>query len=183
MSNADFWTEQIRTTLEGYEEGLLRQVASRLFKPRSQWPIEELIDRTLATLTNIPVLDRRIKDLSPACRQVLALVGRSQQPRWAVGSLIEMLRMLGQADGAEPIQTLFETGLLFPYFPTAGPSAARPRVRSFDSWLAASSPTVFVPPQVSTRSLKEPLGCTPGWQSGLPKLSLDNPNPIIREAD
>src|SRR5258708_4630502 len=134
MSNADFWTDQVRTTLQGYEEGLLRQIASRLFRPRNQWPVEELIERTLATLSNIPVLDRRLKDLSPACRQLLALIGRSQQPRWHVGSLIEMLRLFGQADGVEPIQTLFETGLLFPYIPaTADGAASGQRLRGFDS--------------------------------------------------
>jgi hypothetical protein len=185
MSNADFWTDQVRTTLQGYEEELLRQVATRLFRPRNQWPVEELIDRTLNTLTNIPVLDRRIKDLSPACRQVLALVGRSQQPQWPVGSLIEMLRMLGQADGFEPIKTLFETGLLFPYFPAAIHSTpANIRVGSLTAWVRLSpSMMMFVPPQISTRALKEPLGCEPGWQSGLKAVSLDQAKPVIREAD
>jgi Helicase conserved C-terminal domain len=190
MSNVDFWIEQARTTLQGYEEGLLRRVAARLFRPRNQWPVADLIDRTLATLTNIPVLDRRIKDLSPPCRQVLALIGRSQQPRWAVGSLIEMLRMLGQNDGLEPIQTLFETGLLFPYFPLSAATAVpvKRRVRSFENWLSAVSPsspmpTVFVPPQISSRTLKEPLGCTPRWRSGLRGETVDNSKPVIREAD
>ena len=73
MSNADFWNDQVRTTLEGYEEGLLRQIAVRLFRPRNQWPVDELIERTLSTLGNIPVLDRRIKDLSLPCRQVPGL--------------------------------------------------------------------------------------------------------------
>src|ERR1700722_7704577 len=103
MGNVDFWTEQVRLTLLGYEEGLLRRIANRLFRPRNQWPVEELVERTLTTLANAPVLDRRIKDLPPACRQVLALIGHSRQPRWPVGSLVEMLVMLGQEDGLEPI--------------------------------------------------------------------------------
>lgn len=165
MSNADFWTDQVRSTLQGYEEGLLRQVATQLFRPRNQWPVEELIERTLATLVNIPVLDRKLKDLPPACRQVLALIGRSQQPRWSVGSLMEMLRMLGHSDGIEPIQTLFETGLVFPYQNPAFHSVpSKQRLRNFQNWITLTSPapTLFVPPQISTRALKEPLGLEPG---------------------
>ena len=140
----------------------------------------------MSTLGNIPVLDRRIKDLSLPCRQVLALIGRSQQPCWHAGNVIEMLRMLGQSDGLEPIKMLFETGLLFPYFPTpAGSAPVRQRLGSLSSWVRLSTANLmlFVPPQVSCRALKEPLGCQPGWQSGLPRISLEDAKLVMREAD
>ena len=156
MANKDIWIEQARRALEGYDEKLLRQVANRLFRPRSQWPVDELIERTLTTLTNPPVLDRRLKDLPPACRQVLALIAHSRQPCWRVGNLVEMLVTLGQADGLEPIKTLIETGLLFPFFSDDLPT--KQRLKDISLALALSSnPAVFTLPQVSARALGEPL--------------------------
>ncbi len=54
---------RIRQILGHYEEPLLRRVAGKLFKPRSQWPAEELIDRAISTLTNAAVIDRRLDSL------------------------------------------------------------------------------------------------------------------------
>src|SRR5439155_24967888 len=44
------WSEHLRSTLERYDESLLRRVATRLCKPRNQWPADELIERCLATV-------------------------------------------------------------------------------------------------------------------------------------
>src|SRR5689334_15992007 len=89
------WTDHLRQTLGRYGEGLLRQVAARLVKPRGHWPVDDLIERCVATVGNAPVIDRRCKDLDPSCRRLLALVGHSRQPRWYVGNLVEMLAALG----------------------------------------------------------------------------------------
>ena len=64
MSSADpaFWSDYLRQTLERYDEPLLRQVAGKLFKPRNQWPVDELIERGLATVGNAAVIDRRLKE-------------------------------------------------------------------------------------------------------------------------
>src|SRR6266511_2826178 len=72
------WSEYLRRTLQCYDEPLLRQVVGRLCRPRNQWPAAELIERSLNTLQNPAVLDRRIGDLSPAGRQLLALIGHSR---------------------------------------------------------------------------------------------------------
>ena len=40
-------SDWLRETLERYDESLLRQVATRLCKPRNQWPAEELIDASI----------------------------------------------------------------------------------------------------------------------------------------
>src|SRR5262245_59814341 len=105
-------TDRVREILQHYDEGLLRQVAGRLVKTRSQWPAEELVERCLAATTNAAVLDRRLKDLEPAGRQLLAVIGHSRQPRWRLGSLVELSMALGQPDGLKPVLTLLETGLL-----------------------------------------------------------------------
>ena len=47
----------VRTALSRYDDSLLRAVAAKLFKPRSQWPTEELIDRAAEALDNAPVID------------------------------------------------------------------------------------------------------------------------------
>src|SRR4051812_1036965 len=98
-TDAVAWTDRLRRTLQCYDEPLLRHVAGRLCKPRNHWPAEELIERSLAAVQNAPVLDRRLADLEPAGRQLLALIGHSRQPRWAVGNLVELLVALGQPDG------------------------------------------------------------------------------------
>src|SRR5438093_188647 len=104
LTDPAFWSEHLRRTLKRYDEALLRQVAGRLCKPRNQWPPAELIDRSLATLENPAVLDRRLGDLDLAGRRLLALIGHSRQPRWPVGNLVEMLVTLGAPDGLQPVQ-------------------------------------------------------------------------------
>ena len=97
---AETLTEHFRQTLRCYDEPLLRQVAQKLCRPRNQWPADELVERIAVALTNPVVLDRRLKDLPTACRQLLALIGHSRQIRWNVGSLVEMLVALGHADAS-----------------------------------------------------------------------------------
>src|SRR5262245_21145000 len=110
----DPWPDLLRQTLRSYDESLLRKVAGKLCRPRSHWPVAALIDRSLEVLQNPPMLDRRLKEQEPAARQVLALIGRSRQPRWAVGNLVEMLTALGHGDALAPVRALLDAGLVFP---------------------------------------------------------------------
>ena len=57
------WSERAREALSGYSEPLLRSVAARLVKPRVNQPIADVLDKLAATLTNAPVVDRRLRDL------------------------------------------------------------------------------------------------------------------------
>jgi len=168
-SDAAFWSDLLRRTLALYDEPLLRQVLTRLVKPRNQWPIEELIDRGMGTATNPAVLDRRLQELEPASRQALALMGHSRQPFWKLGSLIEMLMVLGHADGLKPLFTLLEAGLLYPRLAAAfqpedrrdKPGGSPARLKTFEQWLAYPGPsglTVFTHPQIAERAVGEPLG-------------------------
>src|SRR5438034_11709381 len=103
------WNLHTRRTLLRYEEALLRQVAHKLCKPRNQWPVDELLDRVTAALTNAAMVDRRLKELPVECRRILAVIGRSRQQRWPLGSLVEILVTLGAKDGLAPIVTLLES--------------------------------------------------------------------------
>ena len=89
--SVETWTDRLRRTLESYDDGLLRRVSGKLCKPRNHWPALELIDRCLATVTNVAVLDRRLNDLEAPSRLALALMAHSRQNVWPVGSLVEML--------------------------------------------------------------------------------------------
>src|SRR4051794_8348750 len=89
------WSARAREALSRYAEPLLRSVTAKLIKPRTNQPADDLLDKAAATFTNPPVIDRRIKDLPPAARKLLALIGLSRQPRWRVGHLITLVTALG----------------------------------------------------------------------------------------
>src|SRR5712692_10062891 len=129
------WSDRLQRTLASYDEALLRQVAGRLVKPRNQWPVEELIESCAGTVDNPAVLDRRLKDVGPAGRQLLALFGHGRQPCWNLGNLVELLMALGHADGLRPVLDLLEAGLAYPVRDSGK------RIKSFEQWLAFPSQT------------------------------------------
>jgi hypothetical protein len=161
-----FWTDRLRSTLQAYDESLLRQVSGRLCRPRNHWPAPELVDRCLATVANLAVLDRRLKEQDEAGQRLLALIGHSGQPRWRVGNLIEMLVALGHSDGAAPVLRLLEAGLLYPDLASSKTSAVNgrresARLKSFPHWLGqgnADALKVFAHPAVSARMVGKDLG-------------------------
>jgi hypothetical protein len=163
LLNTSVWSERLREVLSLYAEPLLRTVAGKLFRPRNQWPAQQLIDRCLEALQNAVACDRRLRELDPACRLTLALIAHSRQPRWHVGNLVEMLVALGNADGLQPILTLLQTGLLYPDLAPIPPASANrngspsePRLKNFEHWLTqGTTPVVFAHPQVAERALAE----------------------------
>src|SRR5262249_58854824 len=120
----------------------LRQVAARLVKPRNQWPVEDLVERAAAISSNPAVIDRRLQDLTPAARQVLALISHSRQPCWNLGNLVELVIALGHGDGLQPVLDLLGAGLLYPRLhgekETVGRNGSPAgKIKSFEQWLAA----------------------------------------------
>jgi hypothetical protein len=173
----DDWSERLRRTLACYDEGLLRAVAARLVKPRNQWPAEELIERAVGAAENPAVLDRRLQEVEPAGRQLLALIAHSRQPCWHLGNLVELLLALGQDDGLRPVFHLLEAGLLFPVLGRRAEAPAG-RVKNFEQWLAFPGPTglrVFTTPLIAARAVGEDLG--------LPDLSAGGAASSAQEAD
>jgi hypothetical protein len=152
MESDPAWADRVRAALTRYDETLLRAVAGRLFKPRSQWPVEDLIDRVVETLNNPPVIDRRVKDFPPAGRTLLAAVGLSRCPDWSVGQLLALLAALGHTEGAAPVLQLLDNGLAFPILP----DEARP-IRSWEDWLGTDPTTarLMVPTPVADRAARE----------------------------
>lgn len=158
-------TDRVRDTLARYAEPLLREVTARLVKPRTAVPADELADRCLATLTNPPVVDRRLRELPEASRKLLTLIGLSRRSDWTVGHLVTLLAAVGHPDGVAPVLDLLGCGLLFPALPEG-----TAEVVQFETWLGWAGPTtapVFAPPEVADRARGEPLG--------LPALPAEKP--------
>ena len=140
-----------RAGWERYAEPLLREVMQHLLKPRNQWPPEELIDRGLSTLTNAAIVDRRVQDLPPAARKLLAVMGIARLSRWRVGQLIAVLATLGHAEGLTPILDLLKAGLAQPIFTHEGDAP----VAEFEQWIglgAIDKAEIFVHPAVTARA-------------------------------
>lgn len=160
------WSDRVAATLRGYDEALLRKVAGRLVRPRNLWPVDELITRSLDVLDNPVLLDRRLGELAPPSRQLLALLGVSRQPWWALGNLVELVMALGHPDGLAPVLDLLEAGLAFPVL--TGHDEGRRKLTGFDGWLGSAAAggtlTVFSLPQVIRRAA--------GIDPGLPDLSV-----------
>jgi hypothetical protein len=161
-SDSAFWSEAVRQTLRCYDEPLLRQVAAKLIRSRSHWPAEDLLQRCADAIEDAAIVDRRLRDLEPADRRLLAIIGHSRQPRWKLGNLLEILATLGSNEGPTQLFRLFEAGLLYPVLNGAESKAGtitgqapRHRLRSFDQWLSRGVETgfsVFACPQVSLRA-------------------------------
>lgn len=169
------WSVQFRATLERYDESLLREVAARLVRPRNHWPAGELIERCVAALDNAPIIDRRLKEVDPAARRLLAFIGHSRLPRWRLGNLLELLAAAGHAEGPRPVMTLLEAGLLYPELPDD-----LRRLKSFEQWLGKAAGTHFTVathPLVAARAVGTDLGLRPQ----LPTVS--DPQSPVQEAD
>ncbi|MCS6849927.1 MAG: hypothetical protein NZ700_02015, partial [Gemmataceae bacterium] len=164
------WAAELRRTLARYDESLLRTMADRLVKPRNYWPVEELIERSIATVENVPVIDRRLRDLELAERHALAVIGHSGRASWPISQLVEVLAALGAPDGLAAVRALFEAGLLFPDLGTGPETASNGRtvLRSFDHWLGQGSTSglrVWSPPAITRRAV--------GIDLGLPRLRTE----------
>jgi len=170
MSEAVF--APVERALDAYDESTLRQVAGKLCRPRNQWPMDELRRRSLETLTNAPVIDRRLKEHSVAARGVLRLIAQSRQPFWPVGSLVEMAMALGAEDGLEAIRGLVEAGILYPRLPESANGFV---IRSIETWLSQTpDPVLFAPSAVSLRALREPLPVELGdWQTAAAGAAIE----------
>jgi len=156
-ATADVWLTQARAAFERYSEPLLRQVMQIFLKPRNQWPPEELIDRGLSTLTNAAIIDRRLKELSPAAQKIMAILGITGQPTGRVGHLIAILATLGHAEGLTPVLELLNSGLAQPVFPAEGDAP----ITEFEQWLslgAIDRARIFAHPAVTRRATETELG-------------------------
>ena len=151
------WDDFARSMLARHDEALLRSIASKLFKPRNQWPTDELIERAIETFTNPPVIDRRVRELPESARQLLATLARTRQPRWTVGQLLAIVACLGHQEGLAPVTTLLDTGFLL-----ADLAPNQPDIKQWEDWLGLMPMTakIVLHPAVGERAVKESTGFT-----------------------
>jgi hypothetical protein len=177
LADSASWQHYLERTLQCYGESLLRRIAGKLLKPRSQWSAPVLIQRCVDGLGNAALVDRRLEAQELAGRHLLAVMSHGRQTHCKLGSLLEILAALGHAEGPGPALSLCEAGLLFPVLiPETGtePSAAAPltkKLDSFEHWLTRDSGCykVFTTPIVLSRALEADLGipsCVPVESAG-----------------
>ena len=160
------WRDRIADAMGRYDETLLRKVAGRLVRPRGQWPVSDLISRCVEMLDNPVALDRRIAELDPTSRQVLAMLGHSRQPTWRLGNIVEFTMALGHPDGLAPVLDLLEAGLIFPALGPGTFDGRGLRMLNFNHWLGLAGTAglvVFAPPPIASRAV--------GVEIDLPDLS------------
>lgn len=155
MESAPTWAESVRTALARYDDDLLRAIAAKLFKPRSQWPADELIDRAIESLSNAPVIDRRVREQTPSARAILAVAGLCRKWDWRVGQLLELSASFGLAEGLAPVLALLDAGLAVP-LTVEGTSP----IRNWEACLGAlpANARIFIPPPVGDRAGREGAG-------------------------
>jgi hypothetical protein len=168
------WSGAVRATAAKYDEALLRRVAGKLFRPRNQWPPEELIERIVGAIGNAPLIDRRFEDLTPAARRALAMMARASARTWRVGAIVGLVSALDRDAGIEPIMELVEGGLLYPVLDNDENG-----MRGLETWVVHCSgprqPRVFIPEPVADRARRLELQ--------LPRLAITEAIRAPEEAD
>jgi hypothetical protein len=147
--------DAVAAAWENYAEPLLRKVAARAIKPRQKLPAAELREKLRHWHENPPQVDRRLRDLTPPARTLLALLHLGKRCQWRVGSLLELASCLqgddGKAiDGLKVTEELFLHALIIPLT-----SKEQGKLGSFESWLAQGVENqyrVWIAPEVLTRA-------------------------------
>lgn len=182
-TNTNPWLTKTRLTLGRYDEKLLRAVAQKLLRPRSQWPVEELIDRCVETMENTVLIDRRIKELEEPARNLLGVVARSMQNQWTLAQLVELSMTLGAEDGLAPVFELLGYGFFLPDFPNLDQDESSPKpckkplIKTFEQWLGSPGPEgyqLYCPGLITQRASNVPLP----FPEGLP-LNEGDPLPVV----
>ncbi len=123
------------TILQNYHPELVRSIVTRLLRPRSQWPNEELIQRWVQSLDNPVVIDRRLKELGKSAHTVLWFSYFFQRTWWDLNLVLTMLASLGYEDSLQGIESLFQSGFLLPI--RQGNTANQPPILNhFQQWLS-----------------------------------------------
>ena len=180
---APAWDQSaVELAWEGYAEGLLRIIAGNALKARQKLPVAELREKLLTWHSNPPQIDRRLKELTPSARTLLALMHIGKRAQWRIGTMLELVSCLhGQSadslavDGLKVVEELFLQGMIVP---VANPD--RKKLNSFEEWLGQGVPDqyrVWIAPEIMARAA--------GVFETLPELTVLAPQPpgTPREAD
>lgn len=152
----------LRASLAQYAPKLLQGVAERLCRDPSRSNSRQRLERILAALDNVPLIDRRLRELEPQARALLTLLYRGRRWRWGLPQVLELAAFAGSANGLDLILSLCEAGLLF-----AERDDAKSELERFEDWvphvLRAGARGLLVPPGVAERAanVPAPMGLEP----------------------
>ena len=125
---------RVRAVLRRYDEVLLRDVTRRLLKPRNQWPVEELIEKSIQMLNNPVSIDRKLRELPPAALGLMAMLGFAGLTSCTMSDLLSLLRLLDNDDSLGPVTALLDQGLIFTDLPDVGSF----KLKSFEDWYGSA---------------------------------------------
>lgn len=147
------------TTLARYAEPLLRSVAGRWLRLRTQWTADEVRERLQEAFVNPVAVDRTLKTISPIARRLLRLLAIGRQTEWRLRALADFLAVLDPGAGIETVRELLDAGLLYPQL--VGRTS---QLTSISAWLN-QAPTqvlsILVVPLAAIRARSEDLLLTP----------------------
>jgi hypothetical protein len=165
MPNVDFTAADApalsacAATLARYAEPLLRSVAGRWLRLRTQWTAEEIRERLQETLANPVAVDRTLKTVTPAARRLLRLIAIGRQTEWRLRALGDFLAVLDPGGGIAVVRELLEAGFLFPQ--VAGRASQLTSIATWLNQAPAQSLSVIAVPLAAARSRGEDLRLTP----------------------
>jgi hypothetical protein len=161
-------------TLARYAEPLLRSVAGRWMRLRTQWATDEVRERLQEALANPVAVDRTLKTVSPTARRLLRLIAIGRQTEWRLRALADLLAIVDPGKGIAAVRELLEAGVLYPQL--AGRTS---QLASISTWLnqaPGQALSLVVVPLAAARGRGEDLGVVP-----LPHDDLGSATP--QEAD
>lgn len=135
----------------------MRTVAGNALKVRQKLPVAEIREQLLTWHSNPPQIDRRLKELTPTARTLLALMHVGKRAQWRIGTLLELVSCLnGQGadtlavDGLKVVEELFLQGMIVPLA-----NQDRKKLNSFEEWLGqgvTQNYKVWIAPEIMARA-------------------------------
>jgi hypothetical protein len=139
------------STLARYAPTLRKRVVENLLRDRSKLTPKQSLERVASAIENVPLIDRRLRQLAPEALTLLTLFHVGRRWRWRLPHVLELACIAGSSDSLDLILSLCEGGLLF--VETKDDQQALER---FENWvpkaLWSDTDFVLVPPRVAERA-------------------------------
>lgn len=149
-TDSDF-SSVLADALASYAPTLRKRVAENLLRDRSKLTPKQCLDRVVSAVENVPLIDRRLRQMSPEALALLTLLHVGRRWRWRLPHVLELACIAGSKDSLDLILSLCEGGLLF-----VETKNDQQGIERFENWVpkALRSDTDFVllPPRVAERA-------------------------------
>ncbi|MCS6975796.1 MAG: helicase-associated domain-containing protein [Gemmatales bacterium] len=159
MTDSSGFSSAFSAALSRYAPSLRKRVADNLLRDRSKLTPKQTIERMAAAVQNVPLIDRRLRELKPEARGLLTLMHQGLRFRWTLAHALELACVVGSENGLDLILSLCENGLLFAELPDE-----KFVIEQFEQWvpkaLSERTAGLLVPPRIAERAAGSaaPLG-------------------------